>query len=325
MSDSSRLRPALLTVFVLLALLASACGEEDAPVEPRSEARPAATFTTAPGEEAAAEPEAAKAPAEEEAAPAPAEEDGPLHIHGLGVNPANRDLFIATHTGLWRAPAGERKATRVGDDYKDVMGFTVVGPNRFLGSGHPDAREELPPLLGLISSEDAGETWAPVSLLGEADFHVLRAVGETIYGLDASNARLMVSRDGGKSWKERKPPVQTLDLAVHPDRPGRIIASGVRVAFESRDYGKTWKPRAYMPAGQIAWTSSRSVTVVDVSGAAWHSRNGGRKFKQTGAIGGEPAAVAVDGRSVLVALHDGSVKRSTDGGRSWKVVVAASA
>ena len=246
-----------------------------------------------------------------------------MHIHGLGINPANRDLFIATHTGLWRAPAGQRQATRVGDGYKDVMGFTVVGPDRFLGSGHPDARDNLPPMLGLISTDDAGETWTPVSLLGEADFHVLRAVGDTIYGLDASNSRLMVSRDGGKSWKERKPPVETLDLAAHPESPRRVIASGVRVAFESRDYGATWKPRAYMPAGLIAWSSSRTITVVDVSGAAWHSRNGGRKFKQTGAIGGEPAALAVDGDAVLVALHDGSVKRSTNGGRSWKVVVAA--
>ena len=318
----NRRAPSVAAVLLtLLAFVAAGCGEEDRSTTPAAEV---ATATATPaGESPTAEPETTEAP-EEEASSAPAEEDGPVHIHGLGVNPANRDLFIATHTGLWRAPAGERKATRVGDDYKDVMGFTVVGPDKFLGSGHPDARDELPPLLGLISSEDAGETWTPVSLLGEADFHVLRAVGETIYGLDASNSRMVVSRDGGQSWKERDPPVETLDLAVHPDSPRRVIASGVRVAFESRDFGATWKPRAYMPAGQIAWTSGRAMTVVDVSGAAWHSRDGGRKFKQTGSVGGEPAAVAVDGKAVLAALHDGSVKRSTNGGRSWKVIVAAS-
>jgi hypothetical protein len=52
------------------------------------------------------------------------------------------------------------------------MGFTVLGSGRFLGSGHPDLREArekgLPPLLGLIESQDGGRSWVPISLLGEA-------------------------------------------------------------------------------------------------------------------------------------------------------------
>jgi hypothetical protein len=73
-------------------------------------------------------------------------------------------------------PNGKKTAERVGDSYQDTMGFTVVGPNRFLGSGHP-ATDDLPPLLGLIESTDAGKTWEHVSLLGEADSHVLRSAG----------------------------------------------------------------------------------------------------------------------------------------------------
>ncbi|MBW3550306.1 MAG: alanine:cation symporter family protein [Proteobacteria bacterium] len=38
-------------------------------------------------------------------------------------------------------------AERIGDRRQDTMGFTVVGPRRYLGSGHPDLRDELPPLL----------------------------------------------------------------------------------------------------------------------------------------------------------------------------------
>ena len=30
----------------------------------------------------------------------PAADPGPVHVHGLGVNPADGALFIATHTGL---------------------------------------------------------------------------------------------------------------------------------------------------------------------------------------------------------------------------------
>src|SRR3712207_2390347 len=87
---------------------------------------------------------------------------GPVHVHGLGINPRDGALFIATHTGLFRAGPDESKASRVGGRYQDTMGFTVVGPDRFLGSGHPDGRDGEPPFLGLIQSTDAGRTWDSV-------------------------------------------------------------------------------------------------------------------------------------------------------------------
>ena len=61
-------------------------------------------------------------------------------MHGLGIDPADGALFIATHTGLYRVAPGSDKARRVGSGFRDTMGFTVVGPNRFLQSGHPDLR-----------------------------------------------------------------------------------------------------------------------------------------------------------------------------------------
>jgi hypothetical protein len=82
------------------------------------------------------------------------------------------------------------RARRVADRFQDTMGFTVTGPDRFLGSGHPDGREGLSPFLGLIRSTDAGRTRQPVSLLGERDFHVLEAAGSRVYGYgsDSSHA-----------------------------------------------------------------------------------------------------------------------------------------
>src|SRR5687768_8840666 len=125
--------------------------------------------------------------------PVTPEDPGPVHVHGLGVNPSDQALFIATHTGLFRVGEGEQSAQRVGDRYQDTMGFTIVGPNRFLGSGHPDineAREKnLPALLGLIESTDEGGSWQPISLSGEADFHVLRFACGRVYGYVASHDR----------------------------------------------------------------------------------------------------------------------------------------
>ncbi len=96
---------------------------------------------------------------EEVFAGVPFADPDPIHVHGLGINQADGSLFIVTHTGLFRVGKDSRKAVRIADRYQDTMGFSIVGPNRFLGSGHPDAREQkLPPLLGLIESTDAGKT-----------------------------------------------------------------------------------------------------------------------------------------------------------------------
>src|SRR3990170_5497448 len=179
----------------------------------------------------------------------PPVDPGPVHVHGLGINPADGALFIATHTGLYRVDEGERKAERVGELYQDTMGFTIVGRNRFLGSGHPDvneAREEnLPPHLGLIESTDSGKTWESISLLGEADFHVLRSAGERVYGYDSSNDRLLVSADRGRSWAELEKPGPLVDLAVDPADDRRIVATSAggfeEGLFESRDGGESWK------------------------------------------------------------------------------------
>jgi hypothetical protein len=254
------------------------------------------------------------------------QDPGPVHVHGLGVDPADGALFIATHTGLYRVGEGEQTAKRVGDRYQDTMGFTIVGANRFLGSGHPDfneARERgLPPRLGLIESTDAGESWEPISLLGEADFHVLRSVGGRVYGYDASNDRLLVSADRGRAWDELDKPGPLVDLAVAPLAPGRIVAAAVggdEGLFESRNGGRSWK-RVSDVVGLLAWPANDRLYVVAGGGEVFASPDGGRRLEHRGEIGGSPAALLARGPAELyVALHDGTIKRSTDGGASWTV------
>jgi photosystem II stability/assembly factor-like uncharacterized protein len=255
-------------------------------------------------------------------APAPpslgVSDGGVDHIHGLGVNPADRSLFIATHRGLFRAAPGQRNAERVGDRLQDTMGFTVVGPDQFLGSGHPDRREDLPPLLGLIRSNDAGNEWTPVSLLGEADFHVLRTSGPRLYGFDATGGRLMVSSNGGRSWAVRHPPPGLLDLAIDPENPDRIVASTGDGLSASRNAGESWRPLAGRDrAGMLAWTDA--LILIDAAGTVYRSDDEGRGFARAGDVGGRPAAVASHGRDLYVALHDNTVTHSRDGGRSWVV------
>lgn len=250
---------------------------------------------------------------------------GPVHVHGLGINPADNALYIATHTGLYWVEQGERKAERIGDRYQDTMGFTIVGPNRFLGSGHPDineAREKnLPSLLGLIESTDEGKSWQSISLSGEADFHVLRFTGERVYGYDASNDRLLVSGDRGRTWNELEKPGPLVDLAVDPGDDRRIVvtsAGGLEEGlFESRDGGQSWK-RISDAVGLLAWPGR--LYLIAGGGQVFTSKDGGHRLEHRGEIGGQPAALVAEGpRELYVALHDGAIKRSTDGGATWTV------
>jgi hypothetical protein len=244
---------------------------------------------------------------------------GPVHVHGLGLNPNDGALFIATHTGLFRSPAGGRRSERIADRSQDTMGFTVVGPDHFLGSGHPDLREDLPPLLGLIESRDAGATWEPVSLLGEADFHVLEAAGDRVYGFDASGGRLLVSRDGGKTWTRRPTPEPLVSLAIHPGNSRRVIASGQRALYVSGDEGRRWR-RIARAAGLLAWPKRSRIYLIAASGSVSRSDDVGKAWGKVGDLGGQPAAFESEGNTELyAALHDGTVKRSVDGGRSWGV------
>ena len=250
-----------------------------------------------------------------------ATDSGPQHVHGLGINPSDGALVIATHSGLFRAMPNERRAGRVGDLYQDTMGFTVVGPDQFLGSGHPDARADLPPLLGLIRSQDGGRTWEPISLLGKADFHILRAAGRHVYGFEATQARLLVSGDGGRGWAERTPPAPLLDLAVDPRRVSHLVASGERGLFSSSDSGRRWRPLSRDMAGLLAWNDA--LYLADAEGRVHRSGDAGRGWSAVGTVGGQPAAFTSYGRELYVALHDGTVKHSADGGRTWRVRVVA--
>jgi hypothetical protein len=245
----------------------------------------------------------------------------PVHVHGLGINPADRALFIATHTGLFRAPAGQQRARRVGDRLQDTMGFTVTGPNRFLGSGHPDGRDNLPPFLGLIRSSDAGQSWQPVSLLGERDFHVLEAAGRRIYGYgsdyESRQAGLLVSDDGGRTWDERTPPEPLGALAIDPQDPDHVIASGRDGLYSSSDAASGWRPLTD-EAGLLAWTETTGLFVVRFDGQVARSRDGGRTWQKIGTVDAQPAALDSAGDELYLALHDGTVKYSHDG-RKWQL------
>ena len=246
-----------------------------------------------------------------------APDPGPGHVHALGLDAESQSLFIATHTGLYRLPPGEARSEPISDRHQDTMGFTVAGPGYLLGSGHPDLRDDLPPLLGLIESRDAGETWQPVSLFGEVDFHVLRADGRHVVGYDATSGRILVSMDDGRTWKDQKPPERLRDLVVHPSSRKILVAAGESRLLISRDGGVTWSS-GERKSGLLAWPRGDRLYLLDPSGRTWMSPDGGNRWQPRGHLGATPAAfMAVDTHILYAATHDGSIKRSSDGGAIW--------
>lgn len=214
------------------------------------------------------------------------------HIHGLGVDRADGALYIAAHDGIYRStstgvhgPVGERR--------QDTMGFTITGPGTFLGSGHPDPATDpsLPSPLGLVVSTDSGNSWQPVSLGGQVDFHVLRASGDTIYGVDSVSGQLLASTDAGQSWQARGQ-VPARDLAIDPADPSVVVATSAEGLQRSTDGGRSWAVVAPSPLPVVVdWSEQGGLYGIEGDGSVLHSVDAGSTWTRLGEVGGTPEAM----------------------------------
>jgi len=259
--------------------------------------------------------------------------DGDFPIVGsMTINPADGRLWISTNTGLFRVPGEGRKPVKVtgtlttpngAGEISELLVVRFIGPDEMLGSGHPAGGSTLPPVLGLIRSEDAGKTWTSVSELGTADFHAIEPVGDRLIGGLFGQAQVLVSGDGGHEWETRAAPRPLVDLEVNPQDSNRWIATTQDGVYVSRDEGGTWRAIDPTPNSYLAWPAPDALYRLDPGGALMLSRDGGGKWEEVGSTGGEPQwLVASDPMTLYAVLIDGTIKRSGDGGRIWSDFVA---
>ncbi|MEU0214908.1 F510_1955 family glycosylhydrolase [Streptomyces sp. NPDC006265] len=236
------------------------------------------------------------------------------HVHGLGIDPADGRLYVATHEGVI-AVAADGTAQRVGDT-ADYMGFTVIGPKTFLGSGHPAEGSGGHGNRGLLQSTDSGKTWKTLSLGGTTDFHSLEYAHNSVYGYDSSRGLLRVSTDR-TSWDDRAE-VAALDIAVSPEDRDVVLATTEGGVAASTDGGRKFRAGTGQALAFLSWPTADALYGVDLAGNLHHSTDGGASWKETGTVpGGQPQALtAVDAKRVLVATQDG-VYASRDGGRTF--------
>jgi len=252
------------------------------------------------------------------------------HVHGLGLNPADGAVYAASHYGVWRIPlqggstaGGPTEPVRVAGRFQDTMGFTVAGPDLFLGSGHPDPREDSPPHLGFILSKDRAETWRPISLRGEADFHDLAVVGDRVYGYDSTTGALLVSEDTGRTWDERST-VPIRDVTVDPADPDRLLATTPDGLMMSRDAGASFGPVRGAPRLLTVDWSTGGLAGAEPDGTVWagSAADPGVAWERRGRLTGSPQAFTVAQQGELLAADDSGVQLSADGGSSWTLLAA---
>lgn len=291
---------------------------------------------------------------------------GPLsgRINSIAVAPNNAQLILigGATGGIWRSTDGGRSFVPVSDNHVDLavgsIAFSQSDPN-IVYAGMGDAHGFYFG-SGILKSTDAGKTWKRVnndSFPEPGTVHKLavdpnnpnRVYVALFYsGADYQAGGILVSADGGVSWKKTFTGWVN-DVAVHPTDANTIYAtlsydpddptSSTQGLHRSTDGGQTWKQiyqSAYEITYDIRFASSPANPQVlyvylggylrDVFGVRLVvSPDGGATWTDRGGKGIDPAQfsyntyLAVDPRNAnTVYVGTVDVHRSDDAGRTWE-------
>lgn len=235
------------------------------------------------------------------------------HVHGLGVDPADGGVYVATHDGLYTVAKG-KKPKLVGDRKDDFMGFTVTAEGAFIASGHGAPGSGRPNNLGMIESKDAGRTWKPRSLSGAADFHSLDSAKDTVYGYESG--RIRVSTDL-KTWDDRAK-LDALDLAADPAGNDVLLATTAEGIVGSTDGGRTFRKADDSVQAFLSWPEEKSLFGIGMSGKLSRSKDGGKTWTPLATVpGGSPQALTAATPKHLLAATQAGVYESRDGVKTF--------
>lgn len=262
------------------------------------------------------------------------------HIHGLGYDSQNKQLFIATHYGLfiWK----EGQLFQLGENRDDFMGFSLVpsSPKTIYTSGHPQSGGNM----GVMKSDDGGLTFKQIfrGLTGETvDFHsmiVSPANPKILYGW--FQGKLYRTKDGGKSWQF--PSARGLPskgfcwgapcLSADSRDEGTVYSGTPNGLLVARDFGESWtKTQSDLGAvagvgvqlgnSQLLFAFAEKLGLIasQDGGKNWKSTNEGLKLSPK-----EFVFAFVFDRSnphhVFAATGE-QIFRSTDGGKNWQKIL----
>ena len=253
----------------------------------------------------------------------------PPLVNALDIDPAGDDFLLTTNKGFFRIDRKTKKVEQVrgtisaqgkSSTVGTFLELTVTGPNTLLGSGHPDDEGTLPAYLGFIRSDDAGKSWQILSRLGEADLHKIIEQHGKIYAFDAVLGAMLISDDGGRTFAERfTPRGLVIDFVVDPQDPKYLLASTEDQLFRSEDEGQKWRGVLSGRGMRLTWPAPDMLLRADKDGRVYRSTDRGQTFNPVGKVPGEPYKFkTVDAQNHFLALSDGTIVATTDGGKTWR-------
>ena len=256
----------------------------------------------------------------------------PPFVNSLDIDPESGDFLLTTNRGFWRIDPDEDSATRIRSTIThkgktDTIGTfllaKVAGPRTLIGSGHPDTQGKLAAFLGFLRSDDKGRTWHVVSRYGAADLHKIVSSHDRMYAFDAVLSAIVISEDDGRTFSEHfTPRGLIIDFEVDPGDADRLVAANDDELFRSEDGGRHLAAdRSGAPAsGSHGPRRTRSTAPTGTAPSGSRTTRGDT-WEDVGRVDGEPYKFKViDEKHLYLALSDGSIIETTDGGRSWEAV-----
>jgi len=247
------------------------------------------------------------------------------HVHAVDLDPQSDKAYVATHEGVLSV-AADGSVERIGQWAGDVMGMARFGDTIYF-SGHPAPDENLPPNIGVYElSVPIGE-FAPISLLGEVDFHSMTIAqssdGMALAGIDSATGQVMVSRDGAQSWAAGMPiGARSLSWDANAESLYATTEQGLLV---STDDGMTFTatdsaPLLVLIASSPADVSTEAFLVgIDVDGYV-HTSPDGVTWTSIGLAPALTDALAVGNDGSIVVAGIEGVHRSEDRGATWTMM-----
>lgn len=254
----------------------------------------------------------------------------PPFVNALDIDPTNGELMLTTNKGFWRIDPQTKEIRQVkgtisargkSDTVGTFLELEAVGDGKLLGSGHPDGQDTLPQFLGFLQSDDNGRSWRVVSRLGDADLHKIISMHDRVYAWDAVLSAMLITTDGGRTFEEKfTPPGLVIDFVVDPEDPDYILAATEEQLYTTDNGGDRWRPGEMGTGLRLAWPEGGPIFRAEQDGTISTSDDKGGRWTRVSTIEGEPYKFETtdDPQHLYLALSDGAILETTDGGKTWK-------